>query len=449
MSYFQDNAFQDQLLAFVVKDRHFLKECAELLTPADFRPKRSQHMERWIIAQLALDYWGKYREPIRKMLRAEIFSYAKSANLNARRQNELLDYAKRLVKTKLVAADALQDKVIEFKKEKLKTDAVQELIDAQGNGTLSDERWLEICQNAVDKFSKRSFEITDYFDEGELDKRNLRRGKYDGSRFPLMMMDPVDQAIRGVGRGHVGLLLGPYKSGKSLGLIHLAIAYPLQALNVLYFTLEDPKIDVEDRFDASVTALPIARLKDLPKKLKQRFLRTKELLRGRVRIVDGTDGGMTMRKIEEIYLEERNRGFTADVLIIDYDDEIVPVRKRDQRREEFSDIYKALRVMAGKYKVIVWTAAQTKRDTEKLKIISGDSAAEDISKIRKVSLALGIGRGDWGDQSKFIYVAAHKFDRKWIGWNIMSDESRMLFYDRDATVKMMRKEIEDKEEVDA
>ncbi len=441
-SYFQDPSFQDQLLAFLIKDRNFLKRCAEMLEPADFRPRKSQAMERWVISQLALDYWNKYRQPIKGMLKAEIISYARKANLSTRKEEEIIYYAKKIRKIKCVAAEALEDKVIEFKKEKLKTDAVQELIDSQAAGTLSDERWLEICQNAVERFAPRSFTISDYLEEDELEKRIDRRATTVATRFPMLFIDPIDQNIRTVGRGHVGLLLGPYKSMKSLGLIHLATIYPLQALNVLYFTLEDPKDDVEDRFDAAMTALPIARLNDLPRRLRNRFLRTKELLRARIKIVDGTDGGITLAKVEEIFLEQRNKGFVADVLIIDYDDEIVPPRKRENRRDEFADIYRGFRRLASKYDVILWTAAQTQRGTAQLKVIGGDHAAEDISKIRKVSFCLGLGRGDWGEDSKYLWVAAHKYDRDQIGWNIKTDRSRMLFYDRDATMKMLAEEPE-------
>lgn len=441
-SYFRDPSFQDLLLAFVVKDRNFLKKCAEMLTPADFRPKRSQAMERWVISQLALEYWNKYRQPIKRMLRAEILSYAKQSNLSTRREQELLKYGERIKKLKCVAAEAMEDKVVEFKKEKLKTDAVQELIDAQSNGTLSDEKWLEICQSAVDRFGPRQFTVTDYLDEKELDLRISRRSKRTVSRFPLLFIDPIDQNIRTVGRGHIGLLLGPYKSMKSLGLIYLATVYPLQAMNVLYITLEDPKEDVEDRFDACVTALPIARLSELPLRLKKRFLQTKALLRARIQIVDGTEGGFTTGKIEEVFKDQRNKGFTADVIIVDYDDEIVPMRKRDKRKEEFEDIYRGLRQLASKLNVILWTAAQTQRGTEDLKIISGDKTADDISKMRKVTFCLGLGKGDWGDDSKYLYVAAHKLDRGHIGWNICTDKSRMLFYDREATMKMLRHEAE-------
>jgi hypothetical protein len=151
--------------------------------------------------------------------------------------------------------------------------------------------------------------------------------------------------------------------------------------------------------------------------------------------VDGTEGGFTVRQMEEIFLRERDRGFKADAIIIDYDDEIVPSRRYQERRLEFADIYRELRQLAGRYNIIVWTAAQTQRGTENVKILSSDRVAEDIGKVRKATLVLGLGKGDWGEDSIYIWVAKHKFDRQHVGCNIMPDKECMMIYDRIRTLE--------------
>jgi len=221
------------------------------------------------------------------------------------------------------------------------------------------------------------------------------------------MIDPLDELIRGIGRGHLGVWLAYLKRGKSIALNHTALAYILQGLNVLYFTLEDPIDEVENRFDGAITSLPMKALVNKPKKVRLRFDRFIRLVRSHLKIVDGTEGGMSVTRIEEIWERERNRGFTADAVLIDYDDEIKPPRKQEERRFEFADIYRSLRRFAAHKQVIVWTAAQTGRQTENMKIITAAATAEDISKIRKATLAIGIGKGDWGEHSRYLYVAAH------------------------------------------
>jgi replicative DNA helicase len=149
---------------------------------------------------------------------------------------------------------------------------------------------------------------------------------------------------------------------------------------------------------------------------------------------------MSVARIEQILLRERESGFRADVVIIDYDDEIVPPKKQKERRFEFADIYRDLRQFASRYNIILWTAAQTQRGTEHMKILSGDHLAEDFSKIRKVTMALSLGQGDWNKDSIYLWVAAHRHDKQHMGCTIMTDKDRMLIYDRERTRKMMDKE---------
>src|SRR6266704_778966 len=116
MTYFEDRNFIDRLLVLITKDRKFLTDCADLLSPQDFRPKRSQVIERWVVASIALDFWNKYREPVGMMLTSEIGSYAKKANLSQVRLKELQGYAEGILKTRAVAAESIQEKVIEYKR---------------------------------------------------------------------------------------------------------------------------------------------------------------------------------------------------------------------------------------------------------------------------------------------------------------------------------------------
>ena len=169
-------------------------------------------------------------------------------------------------------------------------------------------------------------------------------------------------------------------------------------------------------------------------------------MRSRLKIIDGTEGGISVLRIEEIWERERNRGFTADVVVIDYDDEIKPPRKQEERRFEFADIYRSLRTFAAQKQVIVWTAAQTGRKTENMKVITAAATAEDISKIRKATLAIGIGKGDWGENSRYLYVAAHKFDKMHVGCNIMGDFGSGIFYDREATMRELDSEAAARQE---
>jgi len=324
---------------------------------------------------------------------------------------------------------------------------VQELLDLSEANELTDEKWLEVCMKGIEQFGGASKVASDYLStvEDRIARRELN-AKLGRTHIPYFLVDPLDELIRGIGRGNLGLILAYLNVGKSAFLRHFTAAFLLQSLNVLYITLEDPVEEVENQFDAAITQLPTNRLNDLPNKLRSRFHRFSKLLRSRLRIYDGTEQAMTVPDIQGVWEAEYNKGFVADVTIIDYDDEIKPSRKQPERRFEFADIYRDLRRFAAKKDQIVWTAATTTRKSEGKKVITSSDAAEDISKARKAALAIGVGPGEWGLNSRYLWVMRHRFDRKSVGCHVIGDYDRGMAYDRQATLNRIAADARKKNE---
>lgn len=448
MTYFDNPKFKDLVVTLAIKDRQFLRQCRHLVDAKDFKPRSGQKEEfghaRYIVAKVALSYFQKYHEPVRDMLDTEVHAYCKENGIPY--TGKVAELTERLGKKKVRAASSIVERLIEYKKQVTKAAAVGKLVELQSAGQLSDDKWIDICRQGIAVFTKDQYASSDYF-KG-LQARIDRRRFTPVDKHPVFFIDPLDTMIRSISRGHIGLLMAPYKGGKSLGLIHLAVAYTIQGYKVLYFTLEDPKDDVEDRFDAQISQLPIKNLAKRGRILKERMKRFISRVRGRLRIVDATEGGLTVPTIEGVWEDLRNQGFEADVVIVDYDDEMRSTVKRDERRYEFADIYRDFRQFAAKKQVFLWTAAQTKRGTKGLQKVGGDDLAEDVSKVRKVSLAIGLGKGEWGDDSLYLWVAAHKLDKQYVGCNIMQNKDRMMFYDREATLKAMKDPPKVEQEID-
>lgn len=433
-NFFDDEEFQDRLVALLVSDTVALKQCAHLLEANDFKPLRGMQWgrPRWIVAERALDYYRKYHEPVGGLLRADVLDYARGLSLGNRQLVELDQYCQHLVKVSRKAPQSITEKVVHFKHELLKARTIQEMVELQAAGNLTDDEWYRLSQQAVQTVNG-SYNATDFF--ATLEDRVRRRQLGASSvHIPSLFIDPFDSLVRGPGRRQVALVLAPYGRGKSIFLIWVAIAYTLQHFRTLYITLEDPREEVENRMDAAVTAVPVLQLGEQADLLQQRFRRFARFVKhSRLRLIDGSDVGMTVGKIEQVLLRERAMGFQPDAVFIDYDAKIVPPRRREEHRFESQDIYTALTRLAARYNVIVWTAAQTKRDTSALKIITGDKAAEDLWKIREVSVAVSLGQGDWGPDSIYLWVAKHRFDSDRLGCHIVSDKQRMIIYDRDKT----------------
>jgi hypothetical protein len=431
---FDDQTFLEALTALICRDQTGLRSCSQYLSADDFQPLEADPYgrSRWIVATRALEYYNKYRTPIGNLLRSDLIAYSRQISLGERISSELLEYADRILKAKLTGPEEITDKVVQYKSEIQRAHALEEMIDLQARGELTDERWLGITNSIVQNGASSAEAPIDFF--SGLDTRISRRQfKEQYRRCPFFFIEPLDQMVRGIGPGNLGMILAPYKRGKSSMLLHLALAFTIQRFNTLVVTCEDPVQEVEDRLDAMISHLPIKHLADDSNLLRKRFDRVRRVTANRMRILDRRESGTTIAKIEQDILRLRDQGFLTHAVIVDYDEEVSPAKKYQERRFEFQEIYRDLRRLCARYEMLGWIASQTEAKTKNLRIISGDSTAEDKSKVRKVGMAIGMGRGDWGSNSIYLWVAAHKFDRQEIGCNIVSNMEKMLIYDRQRT----------------
>jgi replicative DNA helicase len=410
----------------------FLKTVCHDISPGDF-PDRAEQ----IVATIALKFWEDHNEPVGALLRSDAEDAARHQRLTQeerKRLRQLIDDIQG-AKMELVPVKALEERVLALKRDTFFDNALEKVVTAQEKGRLDAGVLEDIVEQARRELSDRVYTTTDYMDE--LEKRIARRRmSQDTEKYPRLMIDPLDQKMKAIGRGHFAIFVGPYSSGKSLFLMHVAMAYAMQGLNVVYITLEDPKDILENRMDSSMGGIPMSKLNLLPNRLRHRFNALAAMIRGRIKIVDATEGGFTISKCERLWDQLRSDGFAADAIIIDYDEEIECEKKftgEMQRKQEFMEIYKRIRRMAKKLDVLVWTASQTKRGTAGKKVITGDMVGEDISKIKKSFLAIGIGKVPKEENVTYLYVMRHRLDRSKFGVEVVSDFPSGLAFDAEAT----------------
>lgn len=424
-----------QILRAAVRDRAFLKQAWRDVRPTDFENK-----EEALVAEAAITFYEKFEEPVGILLRAEVDSLiAKNGHTGAVLLQKLKDIIAQIqgAAMELVSVKALVAHVKALKQSSFYTEAVEEVITAHEKGELSSEVMAGIIERAHKELHSTQSIAHDFFSDTELEKRILRRASWEDSKYPLLLIQPLDSKIQIVGRGQLAIWIAPPSGGKGLALLHTACAYALQGLRVLFITLEDPLELVENRLDASLTGVPLTRLRHLPKRLRKRFRRARKQVHGKLHIVDGTDGGWTVSRVERLWEQEKQNGFIADAVIIDYDDELEcekSFKGESARRFEFAEIYKRLRRFAGRTNAIVWTAAQTTKGAVGRKLITSRDTAEDFSKIRKVFLAITIGKDPEEDNVKYLYIAKHRLDRMGFGVEIVSDYNSAVFYDGEETM---------------
>jgi hypothetical protein len=427
----------DKLVALLVHDHKTLVTCSGLLDADDFKPVRGMPngRARWLVAERALEHFERHQEPLGRLMRADVLEYAASLNMGASNVAELGTYIKAVQAIKLNAPDAITEKVVRFKTQRLQADAIDELSELQASGQLTIEKWDEISSK-VHVAQNHTLDTINYHET--MVQRNERRAdSLIRKPVPMSLIWPLDLLGGGrsplVGPKQLGMVLAPYKRGKSSFLLWLASAFVLQKLNVLFVTLEDPREIVEDRLDSIITSVPLKSLADSPNTLRRRFARYRSMVKSQIEVFDGTGEEVTVATLGKIVDMKRRDGFLADVILTDYDEKIAPSRAFREKRDASDDVYMSYQRMIAHERLIGWLAAQTQRDTRHMKILSGDRVAEDIGKVRKCHCCISMGKGEWTEESIYLWIAAHKTMRQEQGCEVVPDLERSLIYDHEAT----------------
>jgi replicative DNA helicase len=98
---------------------------------------------------------------------------------------------------------------------------------------------------------------------------------------------------------------------------------------------------------------------------------------------------MTLRNhIEKLLL----KGFTPDVIMIDYADIMRSSRKFDSLRHELKLIYEELRNLAMEMKLPIWTASQANRDSANSEVVGLENMSEAYGKAMVADVVLSLSR---------------------------------------------------------
>lgn len=439
-----DKQLRLQVLRAVCRDSAFLKAAGRDIDPDTF-----PEIEEKIIARAAVGFYDQYHHAIGGMLTSYAEDALEKQKLSSSAKKNLTSLIQQIQTGQIetVSVKALEDRVKKLKHDRFYNDAVETIITAYEKGSLDSQILAEVIEKASLQLHTNGFVARDYAES--LQQRIDRRLKVkETMKFPSFMIDQLDRRVKGLARGQLGIWLAPPAGGKGLALVHTGRALALQGYNVMHLSLEDPADLVEDRYDASFTRLLLNKLPDIPIKLRKKFREKKDALHGRIRVIDGTDEGWTVTAIERAWERLHVEGFTADAIIVDYDDEIVCEKQfkgESARRFEFAEIYKRMRRAAARLDVIWWSAAQTSKAADNAKIITGKHVAEDYSKIRKVFLAIGIGMDDKDPKMRYLHVLKHRMDKSRFTVRIWSNYDRAMFYDSEETAKRLLADVKEKQ----
>ena len=217
----------------------------------------------------------------------------------------------------------------------------------------------------------------DYIEDAE-DRFKWYHTKEKRYQFDLDYMNRITKG--GVPSKTLNIALAGTGVGKSLFMCHLASAYLLQGLNVLYITLEMAEERIAERIDANLLDVTMEDLHDMPQQLYEgKISKLREKTQGQLVIKEyptaSAHSGHFKSLMNELALK---KSFRPDVIFIDYLNICASSRFKGGNISSYfyvKAIAEELRGLAVEFNVPIFSATQTTRTG----YVSTDIGLEDTS----------------------------------------------------------------------
>lgn len=229
----------------------------------------------------------------------------------------------------------------------------------------------------------------------------------------------LDKAMGGgLGKGEMALVIGPTGRGKTTTLINLAKQYILYSKkHVQFIELEEHQDRMLLKNLSTITHIAQKKFFETNKLGQQEInkgtskkvieLVQKAMKDGRIGTLDIDNAPahkLDINGLEQLIQRYGNEhSYYPDVLIIDYPD-IMLNEYQGKVNEYRADglLYEDIRALAGKYKMLVWVAAQTNRTAAAQDIVNAYSLEGSKQKLNAVELAMTLNQTDEEYKSGFI-----------------------------------------------
>jgi len=180
----------------------------------------------------------------------------------------------------------------------------------------------------------------------------------------------------GLGPGELGVVVAPSGVGKSWNLVSMAASAVKRGLNVVYYTMELSEAYTGLRFDSHFTGIDSSNIQYH----QDEVLHLMRTMPGTLIIKYYPTKFATVQTLRS-HIEKMKiiRGYTPDVIFVDYADLLIGVGT--EKRFVLENIYEELRGLAGELQVPLWTASQANRChvlTDKVITVNGETEIGNI-----------------------------------------------------------------------
>jgi len=351
--------FQTKVISSLLKNKKFLLNIRDVVTPEFFDNQAHQYLVETIIK-----YFDKYHAtPTLDTLHIEVKKIE-----NDVLKTSVVEQLKEAYKVSNEDQEYVEQEFSNFCKNQQLKKALLTSVDLLQSGMYDDIRSL------VDSALKAGMD-KNIGHEYEKDVEDRYREEY---RSPIATPWSVvnDLLQGGLGSGDFGLIFGGPGGGKSWSLIALGAAAVKAGYNVCHYTLELSEAYVGKRYDACFTQISVAQVQDHRKDVEE----TVSKLPGKLIIKEYPTGKATISTIEAHIQKCKDLGNPPDLIIIDYVDLLRANRSSKERKEEIDDVYVATKGLAREMNLPIWYVRQVNRAVANDNIRESDKAAGSYNK---------------------------------------------------------------------
>jgi replicative DNA helicase len=363
--------FQTKVISSLLKNKKFLLNIRDVITPEYFDNQAHQYLVETIIK-----YFNKYHAtPTLDILHIEVKKID-----NEVLKTSVVEQLKEAYKASNEDQEYVEQEFSNFCKNQQLKKALLTSVDLLQSGMYDDIRHLinSALKAGMDKNLGHEY---------EKDVEDRYREEY---RNPVATPWPgINQLLQGgLGGGDFGLIFGGPGGGKSWSLIALGANAIKAGFNVNHYTLELSEAYIGKRYDACFTNISVNNIQNHRTDVENVVSK----LPGKLVIKEYPTGKATISTIEAHIQKCRDLDQMPDLVLIDYVDLLRANRSSKERKEEIDDVYTATKGLARELDVPIWSVSQVNRAGANDDIIEGDKAAGSYNKMMITDFAMSISR---------------------------------------------------------
>ena len=289
--------------------------------------------------------------------------------------------------------DRIREKAEKFFRQQNIVKTANEILRIAGNG---DTDKYDACVGLLNDAMTQGL----HNDFGEKPFDHINETLSDDYRIPIPTgIGKIDETLEGgLGKGELGVIIGPSGFGKSSMTTAMASHAACNGWKVLQIVFEDRIKQIQRKHLGRITGVEAKDLSkpdniDLVKAAIENFP-DKDKLNENLRIVKFPSGEKTARDIKRFIVKLTNSGFKPDLVIVDYFECLAHESSRDASNE-FEKEGKTMRIfeaMVGELNIAMWIPSQGTKDSINLELVTMDKIGGSVKKAQIAHIILSIAR---------------------------------------------------------